>query len=396
MRGIWTIMHKELVRVFRSPSMLLALLSPGLLIFAMYSFIGATAPETSEQRALNETFIVYTANMPTSMLLMLESPAFNVFTIDHRQVTIQEAQNQVDRLETEEVHMVMIFDDNFEQSVIDNINNPTRPRVYIHHNPHYIVSSIAHNFVFMPLLYEFRNIVIYNETNVNPNLTFEPYRDDIFDERRVVGGVLADMIPMMLLIFLFTGCMTITAESIAGEKERGTISTLLATPTHRRSIAIGKIASLSIIALLSALSSFFGMMFGLPNLMNMELSGLYTFGEWALVFLIISATVLFIVGAMAVISAFAKNIKEATLWISVLMFVGMGVSMLTMVFGVPTNILLYLIPLYGTTLSLAAIISFEVVMINLIAAFAANVVYAAIIVWVLAKMFNNERIMFSK
>ena len=52
------------------------------------------------------------------------------------------------------------------------------------------------------------------------------------------------MLPYLLLIFLFTGCVAITSESIAGEKERGTINTLLVTPTKRSYLAIGKIIAL--------------------------------------------------------------------------------------------------------------------------------------------------------
>lgn len=70
--------------------------------------------------------------------------------------------------------------------------------------------------------------------------------------------IFSSMLPMLLMIFLFTGCMSVAPESIAGEKERGTIATLLVTPVKRSHIAIGKIIALSIIALLSGISSTLG------------------------------------------------------------------------------------------------------------------------------------------
>ena len=66
------------------------------------------------------------------------------------------------------------------------------------------------------------------------------------------------MMPLLILVFLFSGCMAIAPESIAGEKERGTIATILVTPIRRSELALGKIFSLSIIALLSGLSSTVG------------------------------------------------------------------------------------------------------------------------------------------
>jgi ABC-type Na+ efflux pump permease subunit len=60
------------------------------------------------------------------------------------------------------------------------------------------------------------------------------------------------ILPFLILSFLFSGCLAVTPESIAGEKERGTIATLLVTPIKRRELAIGKIISLSILATLAA------------------------------------------------------------------------------------------------------------------------------------------------
>ncbi|MCL2587696.1 MAG: ABC transporter permease subunit, partial [Firmicutes bacterium] len=394
-RSIWTIMHKELIRVFKSPSMLIALLSPGILIFAMYSFMGSTMPDTPAERALAAEYVIYAVGMPDPIYSMLTHDEFP-FDVTVNRVTQSVAQSRIELLESEEVHLVLFFNADF----VDNMLNPSpsleENLLTIYFNPFHDISDFALNIVFIPQLEALRNQVIFGDSGIVVEDMFTLEQRGSYDMRRVMGGILADLIPMMLLIFLFTGCMTITAESIAGEKERGTMSTLLATPTHRRNIAIGKIASLSIIAMISAISSFLGLMLSLPQMLNMSIMTMYGFGEWALIFLILASTVLFIVGAMAVISSFAKNIKEATLWISVLMFVGIGVSMLTMVFGVPTNVFLYLIPLYGTVLSLTAVISFEVIMVNLVVAFAANILYTLGIVWLLTRMFNSERIMFAK
>lgn len=73
------------------------------------------------------------------------------------------------------------------------------------------------------------------------------------------------MLPMLLMLFLFSGCMAVAPESIAGEKERGTIATLLVTPMKRSDLAIGKILALALIALLSGISSALGTVLALPQ-----------------------------------------------------------------------------------------------------------------------------------
>jgi len=72
------------------------------------------------------------------------------------------------------------------------------------------------------------------------------------DDTEFMGKIIASLLPMLMIMFLFSGAMSIGPESIAGEKERGTIATLLVTPVKRKEIAIGKILALSVLSLISA------------------------------------------------------------------------------------------------------------------------------------------------
>ena len=86
----------------------------------------------------------------------------------------------------------------------------------------------------------------------------------------------------LLLIFVISGAMSITPESVAGEKERGTIATILVTPVRRSYVAIGKILALSAFSLIGATSSFLGTVLSLPKLMGLpdvNLFDLYSFGD---------------------------------------------------------------------------------------------------------------------
>lgn len=81
---------------------------------------------------------------------------------------------------------------------------------------------------------------------------------------------------MLMLIFLYSGCMSIAPDSIAGEKERGTLATMLVTPMKRGNLAVGKILSLGTLALLSGLSSFIGTITSLPKMMGGAMDGMNT------------------------------------------------------------------------------------------------------------------------
>lgn len=218
-----------------------------------------------------------------------------------------------------------------------------------------------------------------------------------------LGDLLGNLIPMLIIMLLFSGSMAVAPTAIAGEKERGTIATLLVTPMKRSELALGKIISLSCFALLSGLSSFLGIILSLPKMLNIgaeeadqfNLALPYQTSHFALIFLLIVSTVLIIISAISIFSAWAKDVKSAGTMITPLMLFIM-LAALTPMIGSPSSPLLYLIPVYNSAQCMASVFSFKVELLPLIITISANIFYTIGAVIALAKMFNSEKIMFSK
>ena len=221
----------------------------------------------------------------------------------------------------------------------------------------------------------------------------------IYDEQKATGQGVASLLPMLIVMFLFSGAMSIGPDSIAGEKERGTIATLLITPIKRRDIAIGKVMSLSLVSLMSATSSFVGIMLSLPKLMQGEDISLSIYGvfEFFMLFTILLATVLVIVGLISIVSAYAKTIKEASMLILPFYF-GTVILGVTSMFSDETqsNLILYLIPLYNTIQMLIGILTFDINTAAYLVTVISSLVYVSIFIYILNRMFQSEKIMFSK
>ncbi len=231
-------------------------------------------------------------------------------------------------------------------------------------------------------------------------INFDPQGTEI-DEGSLAGTLLSSLLPMLIVMFLFSGAMAIGPESIAGEKERGTIATLLVTPVKRREIAIGKILGLSVLTLISACSSFIGIMASLPKILSFgdfNAGDIYQFGDYMMILFVLFSTVFVVVGLIAVISAYAKNMKEAGSLISPVYILTILVSVTSMFgSGANTNLFLYMIPIYNTVQTLVALLTFEAMAPTyLLFTVLANLVYLAMFVFILNKMFNSEKIMFSK
>jgi sodium transport system permease protein len=397
-------MHKELVRVFKNPKMLMSLLLPGILIYVLYSLMGGAMSEkfdTDAERAKAATYNFVVLNMPESpdpeypdLAGVIELLGFNV---TYSELAAGELDAKKAAIKKGELVIVLVFDEDFTTSFMSKES----PACTAFYNPADTKSAYAFGTIFHPAFSLFCDGM--TKLMVDPTLdptTFEFYTaafTPIMDEKRQEADTLAMIIPMILIMLLFSGCIAVTPESIAGEKERGTIATLLATPAKRGSIAVGKIAALSILSTISGVSSFIGFTASLPKLARTgSLFALYGFWDLTLLFFIVLSTVLFMVGTLAIVSSLSRNIKEATMFATPLMLLGAAVGILNMFLAVPTAFWYYLIPLYNASASIASVLTFEINIVNLCVTVFSNIVYVAALVFALTKIFGSEKIMFSK
>ena len=267
------------------------------------------------------------------------------------------------------------------------------PQVEVYYNSAAATSGDGYNLV-LEILNQYESSLV-NKFHVNWNGIY-----DLATQEDATGSIFSSMMPMLLLIFLFSGCMAVAPESIAGEKERGTIATLLITPTKRGSIALGKIMALSVISLLSGASSAIGTTLSLPKLMGAaseQLTVTYGVGDYALLGVVILSTVLLLITLISIVSAFAKSVKEAQTYVTPLMIVVILVGVTAMFGGgAKTELCYYLIPVYNSVQCMVGIFAFSASPVLILTAVAANLAVTGLGVFLLTRMFNSEGIMFSR
>lgn len=392
--NVITIMKKEFARFFKDKRMVLStILLPGLLIYVMYTFMGQGL---SGIYSSDESFVpqVYAVNLPEDYA-NAEGLSVN-FIATEDETAAKEMLTAGTGDEAGGCDLLVVFPENFAEAIAayDVASGEKAPEVEVYYNSADTDSSTAYDM--MTEFLDSYESSIANKFDVNS----QEKQYDLASERDTAGMVFSMLIPMLMIIFLFSGCMAVAPESIAGEKERGTIATLLVTPMKRSHLALGKIVSLSVIAILSGLSSFIGTMLSLPNLMGEAgdiSASVYQVSDYLLLLAVILSTVLVIVSVISIISAFAKNVKEATTWVTPVMIVGMLLAVTSMIESMkPSNLMMYLIPLYNSVQSMNGIFSFSIDIPGIAVTCVANVVYAIVCVGILTKMFNSERVMFSK
>ena len=112
---------------------------------------------------------------------------------------------------------------------------------------------------------------------------------------------------------------------------------------------------------------------------------------------VLIATVLVIVGLVSMISAYAKSIKEASMLILPLYFVSIIVGVSTMFSSeAASNPVMYLIPIYSSVNMLISVLTLDVVPLHFLLMVASSLVYVAILIFIINKLFQSEKVMFSK
>ncbi len=387
MREIFVIVKKELKRFFTDKRMLMSLILPGVLIFVLYSLMGNLIGEAMIP-SQEYTYAVCVENESETFKTYMDSLKMKYEKVE---LSAEEAEK---KLVDKELDLFISFSDDFD-GVGSNKN------VVIKYNS--AKTESAKIYTALQTLYTQNSIenVIYKYT-VNAGVE----TPDLATEEDVMRMMLTMFVPFILMIFLVTGSVAVASESIAGEKERGTIATLLVTPVKREYIALGKIIALTITALFSSLVSFVGLMASLPNLLQLENLGasvnidLNVYGTSTFIGMlgIILVSVMMFTMFMSVLSTFAKSVKEASQFVTPAMIVVMLASITSMIGGgkAATNPALYFIPIYNCVQCLAMLFSGEFYGLCYLITILTDILVVVAGVIALAKMFNNEKIMLNK
>ena len=381
---VFTIFKKELARFFGDRRMAVTtLLLPGLMIYLMYTFMGsALTGRFSVEDTYKPTAVV--ENLPDSL-----SPTLS------QALDLREEAEPMDLVRDQELDLYIRFPANFDADVAayDMSSEATAPQVEVYYNSAATSSSNGYSLV-KEILDQYESSLV-NKFHVNWDGIY-----DLATQEDATGFVFSSMMPMLLLIFLFSGCMAVAPEAIAGEKERGTIATLLITPAKRGSIALGKIMALSVIALLAGASSAIGSILSLPKLMGAaagQLTVTYVTEDYVLLGVVILSTVLLLITLISIVSAFAKSIKEAQTYVTPMMILVVLIGVTAMFGnGAKAEWYYYLIPLYNSVQCMVGIFAFSASPLFILTTVATNLVLTGCGVFLLTRMFHSERIMFSR
>ncbi len=391
MRNILTIFLKELKRVFTDRRMLISLFLPGVLIYIVYSVMGTVMSKAiTSSSTKNTTFqVLYTDNysndpnkVKPQLITFLETAingGENNNKVEAKEITLADVDSYKEQLKEGKYDLLVTYTDNFENTLADK---SAGSNINIFYNGDSNASSDLYNFASQIVGSVYTNYTVNLNGQVAPN---------VGEKDAMAMKIAAMIIPMVTISILFSTVLSLCPEAIAGEKERGTLASLLLTPIKRSEFVAGKILSLSTTAIASGIVSFTGLILSIPKLMggfNITISPV----DGLLLFLLVVAVLLLFVAIGVFISSLANTVKEAAGYLSPLMIIFMIFGMAPSLFGFDQWYLSF-VPILNVCVSINALLNGAE---NLLLFFGLTVVstvlYTGLLMFGVTKLFNKERV----
>nr|WP_264357634.1 ABC transporter permease [Halothermothrix orenii] len=213
------------------------------------------------------------------------------------------------------------------------------------------------------------------------------------------GHFLGIVIPYFVIISIFVGAMNVGINITAGEKEKGTLSTLLVTQLTRSEVVTGKLITLIIISTFSAILNIVGIVFAYNfafRATGSELDLVVSMsGGWLIQMLVLLVLLAFIISGIVMLAgSFARNIKEGNSYVmpAYMAVILIGVMSMSGAFSISTP--MYLIPILNVIFMLQDVLSLNAEAINFWMTVISSSIFGFLLNYMSVRLFQRESIIF--
>jgi len=235
---------------------------------------------------------------------------------------------------------------------------------------------------------------------------FDIKQENVAPPEKVSGATIGGFIGYLVILLCMTGAMYPAIDLTAGEKERGTMETILSSPVSRMDLVLGKFFLVLSAALATAALSVLSMGISFTAIRNFNPSAQSGRGEAAalilklgpkpvlFIFAMALPLAVFFAAALMTIALFAKTYKEAQSYLTPMTFLVVIPAVASLLPGVELTPKLALVPILSTSLVCKEIIAGTYHWDSIVLIFASTCVYAAAAIFLAVKTFQRESVLF--
>ena len=397
LRNIGCVYRKELTEWLRDRRTLISTVLIPLLLFPLMMVGFSSLAVIMIGKAEKET--------PKIMVLGGEdSPAIleKLRSVDNLEI-VPTTDDWKRKISEKEIRAAVEIPKNFEVSLEQS--KPETVQIYFYEGE--IKSSFGANRV-EKFFKDYRDNIIKNRLSarnipgsiLNP---FEVKQKNVAPPEKVSGAALGGLLGYMVILLSMTGAIYPAIDLTAGEKERGTMETILSSPISRMDLVLGKFSLVLSASLATAILSLISMgvsfaLLGKSGAMSskdaavMQLHiGLPTV---LAVFLMALPLAVLFAAVLLTIALFAKSYKEAQSYLTPMTFIVVIPAVASLMPGVELTPKLALVPILNTSLVCKDIVAGTYHWNSIALIFLSTCVYAAAALFLAVKMFQRESVLF--
>lgn len=221
------------------------------------------------------------------------------------------------------------------------------------------------------------------------------------DKRENIGEKIGGLIPYIIFILCLQGAMLPATDIGAGEKERGTLETLLISPIPRNQLVMGKFFTIAFAGVTSAMVTV-GSLFvwgvvlsqGMAIELITEFMGAISAVDFLLMFAMLVPIVAIFAAVLLSMSIYAKSFKEAQGYMTPLVFIVIIPIILAMLPGIKLEGIYAWVPLMNVALAIKELIKGTMDYMALIPIFLSTTAIAGLLIAFCIYWFNREKVLF--
>lgn len=388
---ILTIFKKEMREILRDKRMLFLVILMPFFIYPVLFLLMGKVGAGQEEKLQKEKISLFVSGLPDSHELL------KLLSADSSLVLQLRAFDKV-MLDSLPEAMGLEIPADFDEKISAGLT--ASPVLYVDESD-YLLSARKENV--QALLQAYSNQVLNGRLaaqSLNPAFV-EPVSlqvKDISSRDDKLGRLLGTILPSLLLLLIFTGCIYIAIDITAGEKERKTLQTLYVTTASENAIIAGKFLAVASVGLSSAFMNVLSLLLGLQLQMselgaNAELlSFSVSAASWLGLVLLIVLSTAFLAAISMVVAVLANSYKEAQSYITPLMMLVLLPIMVSQLPGLELSAKTALIPMLNISLAMGSLLASDVSYALVGLVLAMLLVYILLALWFAGRVFSNENI----
>jgi sodium transport system permease protein len=395
MKKIVTVFKKELKDILRDRRTIIFMVAIPLLVFPVLISLASGMIMSQAREAQEKTLQI-------GLLTQGNAFAFRQMLFERADVALREDLNQeqgITQVKQGVLDVLIVFDQDFDRNV--SARSQGRLKLYMKVTEE---GEIERDRV-LGLLREFEKTLLaerFQEMDLDESIikTINVEEENLATVKERLAEAVGGFLPYLFIIFCFTGSMYPAIDLAAGEKERGTLETLLTSPVDRFQILMGKFGVVVLTGVFSALVAMLGLYVGIrrmteipPELLNTIMSILEVKSILILLTLLLPLSIFF-AGILLSLSIYARSYKEAQSIISPLMFVVIIPAFIGLMPGFELTLTTALIPILNVSLATKAILAGTISLPLLLTVYISLIVFALISIYFCSKIYGRESAIF--